>query len=80
MLARCHSMFAASLQQMHAARNELHSLQRFVRFHALAEDVAWAASGERQLCIQSSCKELHVCNTTHVKVIIVHEAIASIVT
>lgn len=31
MLTRRHSMFAASLQQMYAAANEVHGLQQFVR-------------------------------------------------
>ena len=47
MLMRCRSMFAASLHQMHAAAQELYSLQQFVRFSATRRDVAWAASGNR---------------------------------
>ncbi|DBA72932.1 TPA: hypothetical protein ACH3X2_009886 [Trebouxia sp. C0005] len=43
MLLRCRGMFAASLQQVHAATGELHNLQRVMRFHATREDVAWAA-------------------------------------
>ena len=65
MLARCQGMFAASLQQMHAARNELRNLQRFVRFQASGEDVAWAASGERQLCIQSQYKKIFMHNSDY---------------
>ncbi|KAL0052575.1 hypothetical protein WJX82_004127 [Trebouxia sp. C0006] len=44
MLLRCQGMFAASLQQVHAATRELHNLQQFMRFHATREDMAWAAA------------------------------------
>lgn len=50
MLLRCRGMFAASLQQVHAATGELHNLQRVMRFHATREDVAWAALSEMQPC------------------------------
>ena len=50
MLLRCQGMFAASLQQVHATTRELHNLQRFMRFHATREDVAWAAASEMQPC------------------------------
>ncbi len=50
MLLRCQGMFAASLQQVHAATRELHHLQRFMRFHATREDMAWAALSEMQPC------------------------------
>ncbi|DBA85972.1 TPA: hypothetical protein ACH3X1_005510 [Trebouxia sp. C0004] len=43
MLLRCQGMFAASVEQLHAATRELHNLQRVMRFHATREDVAWAA-------------------------------------
>ena len=69
LLARCHGMFAASLQQMHAARNELRCLQQFVRFRASGEDVAWAASGERKLCIQSSSVSSFMYNTSLVLIV-----------
>lgn len=45
MLERCHGMFAGSLQQVHAAMQELRRLQRFVRFNATPEDVAEAGAG-----------------------------------
>ena len=48
MLLRCQGMFAASLQQVHAATRELHTLQRFMRFHATGEHMAWAAASEMQ--------------------------------
>ncbi len=50
MLLRCQGMFAASLQQVHAATRELHNLQQFMRFHATREDMAWAAASEMQPC------------------------------
>ncbi len=50
MLLRCQGMFAASLQQVHAATRELHNLQRFLRFHATREDVVWAHASEMQPC------------------------------
>ncbi len=50
MLLRCQGMFAASLQQVHAATRELHNLQRFIRFHATREDMVWAAASEMQPC------------------------------
>jgi len=49
-LLHCQGMFAASLQQVHAATRELHNLQRFLRFHATREDVVWAHASEMQPC------------------------------
>ena len=51
----CHGMFAGSVRKVHAAMQELHSLQRSIRFHATRQDVAWASSGELSvLCTLSN--------------------------
>ena len=45
MLTRCRGMFAGSVHEVHAAMQKLQSLQRFIRFHATRQDMAWASSG-----------------------------------